>query len=213
MALPLLGAGNQAIDPDVAMLALLPAVRKALEQNYSLQRVLFVDKDADRAAGLSSAMNRILGRPKVELPKGRLIQDLKVELCARLDELAAKGVTQNFPVFKEMRRLFSQDDVRSFEIGMLARRLTELVVNDCLGAPSIDENLAFRIGRLRDVGVASWIQSYMHMLRLFGNESAHEKSKTGQKPPYVNDEDLAVCLFCMQRVIEFWVTYGKGQST
>ncbi len=209
VALPLLGAGNQGIDPDEAMASLLPAVRKALEQNYSLQRVLFIDKDAPRASALSSAMNRILGRPKVELPKGRLILDLKMELCAQLDGLAAKGITKQYPVLQEMRRLFSQDDVRSFEIGMLARRLVELIVDDLLGPSTGNENLAMRIGRVREAGVATWIQSYMHTLRLFGNESAHEKNKVGQKPPYVSEEDLAICLFCMQRMLDFWVTYGK----
>jgi hypothetical protein len=168
-----------------------------------------VEKDTERAAALSEALNRLLGRPRVELPKGRLVVDLKLELCARLDQ---ELVLNDVALFREMRRLLAQDDVRSFEIGMLARRLVEFVVDDLLGRSSVSESLAARIARLREKGVASWIQSYMHTLRFFGNESAHEKSIAGQRPPYVSEDDLAICLFCVQRLIDFWMMYGTARQ-
>lgn len=59
------------------MHALIPSIRRALEQSVSLDRILFVEKNAERTAGLSEALNKLLGRPEVGLPKGRLVTDLR----------------------------------------------------------------------------------------------------------------------------------------
>lgn len=55
-------------------------------------------------------------------------------------------------------------------------------------------------------GVASWIRSYLHVLRVLGNESAHEKRGEGRSPAHVEARDVAIGLFCLQRVLEFWVS-------
>ena len=86
---------------------------------------------------------------------------------------------------------------------MIARRLVEFIIDDLLGSAAYGEHLAVRIRNLRDKGIASWIQSYMHTLRLFGNESAHEKSNVGQRPPNIGEDDLAICLLCVQRMLNF----------
>ena len=205
VAFPMLGAGKQAIDPADVMSALLPAARRALEQNYSLQRILLVDRNPAHIALLSSTMNQVLGRPKTELPKGQLIESLRKDIRSSVDSLRTQGV--NALLLDELHRVLGQKNVRSFEIGLLARRLDEMVVNHFLGEPAAGDKLATRIGRLGEVGVATWVRSYLHTLRHFGNDSAHEPNKPSQKPPNVGEDDLAVCLFCMQRVIEFWAKY------
>lgn len=95
---------------------------------------------------------------------------------------------------------------------MLARRLAELIVDCQIGPASLDESLAARVGRLREKDVASWTISCTHTLRLFGNESAHEKSSRGPRPPHVSEEDLAICLFCLHRLLDFWGNYCVAKS-
>jgi O-acetyl-ADP-ribose deacetylase (regulator of RNase III) len=207
IAFPLLGAGDQGIVPSEVMALLIPAIRKALEYTSSIEQVLLVEKNPLHAATLSEALNALLGRPSVGLPKGHLITGLRREICERLDTLIAGKPPASTNLFRDMRRVLVQDDVRSFEIGMLARRLVELIVDNQLGPAALDDYLAARIRRLREKNVASWILSYMHTLRFFGNEAAHEKNAQGQRPPFVNEEDVAVCLFCMQRLLDFWSEY------
>ena len=61
-------------------------------------------------------------------------------------------------------------------------------------------DLASGIEMLAGTGVASWIRFYLHVLRVLGNESAHERDWPGQPPTHVEAQDVAIGLFCLQRV-------------
>jgi hypothetical protein len=89
-------------------------------------------------------------------------------------------------------------------VGILGRRLAEFVADDLLKRPTTSPDLTRKIEQLAEKKVANWIRSYMHTLRLLGNESAHEKPSDDRYPPFVSAEDLALCLFCAQRVLSFW---------
>jgi hypothetical protein len=103
--------------------------------------------------------------------------------------------------------LVDSDSTRSVEIGVIGRRVVEFVADDILAhkRPSVD--LAKKIDELGDRGIAPWIRGYMHTLRILGNESVHEKTSDGRIPAHVNQDDLALCLFCLQRVVEFWKAF------
>lgn len=60
--------------------------------------------------------------------------------------------------------------------------------------------------------VASWTRSYMQTLRVFGNESAHERDMATRVPATIDESDLALCLFCIQRVIEFYGAWRKPRG-
>ena len=45
----------------------------------------------------------------------------------------------------------------------------------------------------------------MHTLRIFGNEAAHERDATERRPQTLTERDLAVCLFCLERIVAFWL--------
>jgi hypothetical protein len=207
ITMPLLGAGNFQLDPAQVLSALVPAVRQALEHSYSLERVLFVEKNGERVDAFSDALDALLDRPRVVVSGRRLMVDLRGDLCLLLDKLIAQMREPRTDVLRELRHLLARDDARSYEIGLLARRLVERVVEDVAGKPAFSESLALRIGKLRDHGVAVWIQSYLHTMRHMGNEAAHERAGTSQFPPYVNEDDLTIVLFCIQRVLGFWQDY------
>ena len=61
-----------------------------------------------------------------------------------------------------------------------------------------------KIDELSNRGVAGWIRSYMHVLRMLGNESAHEKDNSGKRPAFASEDDLVISLFCLLRVWNFW---------
>ena len=77
------------------------------------------------------------------------------------------------PVLGNPRSFPVVSDLRSFEAGVLARRLIEHVVDDLIrsagGKPGTD--LFKKIESLHNRNAAQWISSYMHVLRIFGNES------------------------------------------
>ena len=59
-------------------------------------------------------------------------------------------------------------------------------------------------GPLATRGIADWIRSYLHLLRVLGNESAHQKRRETRTPVSVDERDLALCMFCLLRVLEFY---------
>jgi hypothetical protein len=56
---------------------------------------------------------------------------------------------------------------------------------------------------LRKRQVAEWVISYLNLLHAFGNEAAHHKTQNTH-PPEIDGHDLAMCLFAIQRVLDFW---------
>ena len=109
-------------------------------------------------------------------------------------------------LFLEIQDVFRRTDLRSFEAGVLARRLIEFVVDDLIrssgGTPGID--LFKKIETLHNRNIAQWISSYMHVLRIFGNESAHERN-THRMPSELTENDFIISLFCLNRVLQFWL--------
>jgi len=212
LAMPLLGAGLQALGHESVMSALIPAAKMALERSSTFSRIMFVEKNPQRVASLDAAMNHLLGRPKITLPKGQLMINLRADICTTIDHALPSVPEGHKFLFLELRRIVGDDGTQSFEVGMLARRLVEFVVDDLLERPKTSPDLAKKIDDLAHRAIASWIRGYMHMLRLLGNESAHEKGTEGRKPTYVSEEDLAICLFCVQRILGFWMEFGRKSS-
>jgi Domain of unknown function (DUF4145) len=207
MVLPVLGAGSQHIQAALILATLLPAAKEAIQRSSNLERISFVEINPERAAELDKAMNEILGRSNIRLPKGSLIQNLKADILAALaknEHLVSQGHRN---LIEEMRRILNFENARSFEIGILGRRLVEFVVDELLNKKKTSPTLDSKIDELANLGVAGWIRSYMHVLRMLGNESAHEKDNSGKKPSFASEDDLVISLFCVLRVWNFWATW------
>jgi hypothetical protein len=204
LLLPLLGAGGMRLDPEAVMQALLASSQRHLSRLNNLERVYFIERDPDKATSLSQAMNTVLQRVKVALPKGELIEGVRRDILERVKTalvLAPEAATR---LLADLRRIVSSEESRSFEIGIVGRRLVEFVVQDFPGAKP-GRPLANGIDGLAAHGVADWVRSYMHTVRVFGNESAHEKGVGHRIPPVIGEADIALCLFCVLRVLEFWI--------
>lgn len=206
VARPLLAAGLQAVPPEVTLKALLACTREYVRRSQSIRRVLLVELNETRVRLLDEEMDSLLGRAKVYLDRGKLFQAAQGDLLATLNEASAKFGATGLELEKEWRKLLAKKDVRSIELGVLARRLTEFVAAE-LGAPA--GNLYSRIAWLEKNGAAPWLCGYMHVLRHLGNEAAHDNTAEERQPRLVTSEDLLVALLCVQRMLTCWLQW-KG---
>ena len=207
LALPVLGAGNFMLAPSKVIEPMLESSLKYMQMSQNLERIIFVEINKDRARQLDRAMNDALGRVKVVVPKGALSEQLRKEIAQKIESAAGLAGQKGQEVFSDLRRLIDSDKSRSFEIGIISRRLVEFVADDIL-ARKKGFDLCSKIDKLAERRVADWIRSYMHVLRILGNESAHEKDRADRFPRNIDGADVALCLFCLQRVLDFWVTWN-----
>jgi hypothetical protein len=210
LALPVLGAGNQALDPEDMIKALLSSVQKHRDHFRNLRQILFVEIDKERASRLDRGMNEQLGRIKLVLPKGQLFDALRKEISPSLDAAEALAEGRAGTLFNDLRRLVNSDESRWFEIGTTSRKLVEFMIKTILPRKKITGLLEENIGRLSDHQIAGWITSYMHVLRIFGNESVHQR-ETNRHPPTIDPTDILLCLYCVQRLLDFWVQFERSK--
>jgi hypothetical protein len=162
-----------------------------------------VERDETRAAQFDRAMDEALGRERVVLARGVAVDGLRRELLALVS--GAKGVSEDGArVLRDVARVVEDEHARSFEIGIVCRRMLERVIGELPGKRR--GPLYAQIDALAEQGVADWMRSYMHTLRIFGNEAAHERDAEARRPATLTERDLAIALFCLERVLHFWLT-------
>jgi hypothetical protein len=105
-----------------------------------------------------------------------------------------------------LKRTFNNTDARSIEYGLACRRLAEKLITDMFFYEN-SNRLSFlqKIRKLDKINVAQWIVTYLHLIRVFGNEAAHEIGGSEVKPRSIAVRDITLLLFSTQRVVEFWV--------
>lgn len=210
LAMPLIGAGQQRFEPQHILSTLLPASRDWLQRSRDTQSISFVELDAEKASALDATMNDVLGRIDVTLERENIIETVCSDLSAQLRRIERTLEGREATLLHELRHVLEKDEIRSFEIGILSRRMVELVLRDLAGNRTMPDVLWKQIQESADWGVAPWVRSYMHTLRYFGNEAAHEAPEQQRRPRKVDSPDLTVCLFCLQRVASFWEENRNG---
>ena len=205
IALPVLGAGNQKIDPAPVIGTLVPSALSHLERSLATERILFVAYRSADAEMFSVAMDEHLGRIKIVARNGPIEEGLKKELDRLLTRAASLPADRVPPHLADLRRSIMSEESRALEIGISSRRLVEFIVGRLLRRKSRGD-LLHDIEGLADAGVAPWIRSYMHTLRVIGNEQAHVRNVETRHPRHITDRDLTACLFCVQRLLDFWVS-------
>jgi hypothetical protein len=204
LALPVLGAGMQELDPQEMITALLGSLKKHRDNLRHLNQVLFVEINENRSAQLDREINEQLGRVKLLLPRDQLFDSLRKDIAKNLDKSEEVTASHDAAVFRDLRRLILAEQSAWFEIGIASRRVVEYVVAQVLPAGEAEGVLWKNIDRLHSLRIAKWITSYMHVVRVFGNESAHKQ--TGDRyPANIDEGDMLLCLFCLQRVLDFWI--------
>ena len=203
LALPLLGAGGAHQDAALVMQSVLASAKRHLVRLQCLSRVLFVERNEARARAFDRAMDDALGRHRVVLPRGALMDSVRNDILSQATR-NRHGVSEAAgQLLDELVRVLQSPQARSFEIRIVARRLLEFIVSDLPGHRK--GPLWQQIESLAETGVADWMRSYMHTLRVFGNEAAHDRRSEARTPAHITEQDLAMCLFCLERVLSFWL--------
>jgi hypothetical protein len=207
IALPILGTGLQKIDFNKVINALIINLKKALESNISIERVLFVERDERKALKLSDSLDFKLNRVSVKLPVNDVIIDVKKNILKLVNNHSSKAYL-NGRSYNYLKNTFTDDNSKSFNYGIVSRRLVENLLTKKYFLSEQYKMLSFfkKIQMLSEMRVANWIVSYLHVIRIFGNESAHDFSNNRRHPNNIDSKDITLLLFCVQRVVEFLVS-------
>ena len=205
LALPSLGTGRQNLDFKATTGALLVQLGKQLEKGLDLERIMFVEYNKDKSKMLSDALDKTLNRVTFRLPVDEVITRLKDDILSSIKRNASKEFLQT-DTYLYLKRTFENPSARSVEFGLACRRLAENLFSEMYFPGETGSRLSFhqKIKRLSKNNVAQWMVSYLHLIRIFGNEAAHEIGNSKIRPRSIAVRDITLLLFSTQRVVEFW---------
>jgi len=204
VALPILGTGEQGLGIDVVLPLIVETVSKLLMNLSGVETVLlYVNREGERA---SSILNQCLKRSDEALL--RLDRtDRRIALVGhKIQRILSFDRPRGRVAFVELADLLTRDDGSFVTVAGVSRRVVEALMFEALDAAGEDVSgeLIQNIEALSKLKVAPWVLSYMHMLRIFGNEAVHEKPQD-RRPNAVNQGDFGVLLICLDQVLEWWV--------
>jgi hypothetical protein len=217
--LPFIGTGNQEIPPDKILPKLMELCKNTLENLACLKKIIFVEINEEKIKLLNQSLNSFLKRGDFEIKNYSLDNfkfSIKADLLEYLRQLRLdKNILSNNSVqqvFTDLHYKIKRDDVIPFEIGLLCRKLTEIIVKDIHNVDNIKKDLSVSINELKTKQIASWIISYLHILRTFGNVAVHTAETHHIKPPSMNEKDLSTLFICLNRVLDFWLWYRNNRK-
>lgn len=211
VALPILGTGEQGLGIDVILPLIVETVSKLLMNLSGVDTVLlYVNREGERA---SSILNQCLKRSDAAFI--RLDRtDRRIALVRnKIQRVLSFGRPRGRVAFGELEDLLTRDDVSFITVAGVSRRVVEALMCEALNVfgEDISGELIRNIEALSKHKVSPWILSYLHMLRIFGNEAVHEKP-IDRRPSSVNQGDFSVLLVCLDQVLEWWVEWLENSQ-
>lgn len=151
----------------------------------------------------NEAMNNALGRASIN--KDHLIN----EICKDLSNIIDKHIESILKdALKPLRSYLHQSDEIGIEsIFIQGRKLVELIVSDLAKKNNIKigGQLMSNIEKLGEIKMAPWLLSYMHTLRVFGNEGVHVRLDGKiYTPNSLSKSDLINGLAAIRALLIFW---------
>ncbi|MBM5826202.1 MAG: DUF4145 domain-containing protein [Cyanobacteria bacterium M_surface_10_m2_119] len=202
VASPLLGSGQQGIDPLAHYPDLLEAYRDAFRHVPELRRLILFDRTDQHLRPLAQAIDVSLGRSaaapfRLDLQAALSLKDGLVGLLRRRN----RSDTLSHDI-SELNALLRAEQVSPVALGIHARRVVEqLVLQQLATEPDVERlTLDKGIRRLRDRGADRWLISCLHQVRSFGNWMGHPPGN-GQARA-VQLHDVLAMLAALQRVVE-----------
>lgn len=191
-----------------------PAVRSLLKhalawlrQSRHTQAVRYFVLDPLELAEWDSAMNTFLGRTYVDTDSEAALTSLCRDIVHQID---GGTLSRHFGVLEApLRKAVADPDRLCVQtIATFGRKLAELVTEQLcrdLDVP-LGRDLLTNIESVRNSNMlAGWISSYLHSLRVFGNEGVHSlAAKRRVVPARLSPEDLLSILCAIRSVLRFW---------
>jgi hypothetical protein len=187
--------------------------------NYSKHtyKVFFTVYEESEVSGWSEAMNRSLGRTFSDGSYETSIKELRGSLKERIGVAESEFVDAGLKtILHEIAEgLGGKSELSIQQFGMLGRKLAEsvssLLCADLGIKPST--NTFSNIERIAECKqVSKWIHSYLHNLRVLGNEAVHIIDREERVPEALSSGDLLVILSNVLRVIDFYSLWLKRRG-
>jgi hypothetical protein len=197
--------GQRIVDYQAAIESLLRHSLVWLRKSDYTESVNFVVYSSDELGAWNSAMNVTLGRSLVAAGSNEVLKGMTREVIEQLPALT--GGTLSPVVEPLLQALSTPDRICVQNVCVFGRKLCELMCADLLRRReyAVSGDLCSNIERLREnVIVAPWICAYMHSLRIFGNETVHERSAAKYVPKSLDHNDLVAALSAVKSLLAFW---------
>ena len=163
----------------------------------------------------SDAMDRVLGRTIVSVHTDSMMQMFLSRVLHEAEHHVHGPIGESVSSLKQV--LSHTESLGVEHISVYARKLVESICKEVLKLHNrkTSGDLLSCIERLREGGIAApWILSYMHNIRILGNENVHvrEEGKV-YTPNTMNSNDVISLLSSIQAVLQYWrevaSSYGK----
>lgn len=176
---------------------------KKSEHTHTIQFVVY---ENDALPGWDDAMNKTMGRSLVSAGADAVLKSLCHETRLLAKTIADERLTA--AAVRLSRELAHPDRLVIDNICVSGRMLVETMAKYLLAdwkiniAPSLLENIETIRKTER---TAPWIVSYMHSLRIFGNETAHARdANPGYRPSRLEKGDLVSALSAIRSLLTVW---------
>jgi O-acetyl-ADP-ribose deacetylase (regulator of RNase III) len=209
IALPILGAGFQKNSIDAILPKLIEKAIDSLNINTSLKTIYFVEVNKEKAKLIDETINNYLhrGSDKLELvfDDPLLVSSLEL-ILAKLVQIKNNSFYNNKTI-KNLINKINNKNLRFFELGILCRKLEELLLADISDLKSDNYISLFEyINDLKSKNVAEWMITYLHTLRVFGNFMAHE-GESSDIPSHMEKSEVIVFTHALNRLLDFYINF------
>lgn len=216
IAIPIIGTGYQGNSIEDILPILITAAISALENNRGLSIIYFVENDVSKAKLIDDTINLTLkrGGEKLEiLCDDPIVISLLEEVLIKLIQIQKtnKRFEQNKTI-KSLIDKINSKSIRFFELGILCRRLLELIIPEISNLRGEKYITLFEhLNELKTKHIADWMITYMHTLRVFGNFVAHE-GESKDIPNHMEKADMVVFTHALNRFLDFYLAYKSKQT-
>lgn len=215
IALPVL-VREGIIDYSSAVRSLLRHALTWLRRSQHTNSVRYYVYHPDELVEWDAAMNASLGRTYVDAEGESVLRGLCREIVSAIDSGVLRGYFDELD--DALRNALANPDRLCVQtIATFGRKLSEVVTEQVcrdLNLP-LGRDLLTNIEAVRNSKMlAAWIASYLHSLRVFGNEGVHSLAvKRGVVPSALSTEDLLSIFCAIRAVIQFWRVWRRERHS
>ena len=205
IALPLIGTGSMGESIRDIMPELIENSRTMLRKYEHLNKVLFVEFDDTKAGLIRDELRQSIGQSYAEPKTSQLIEHLRESVRADIDALMMYTSLRERIIIKELKSLFENQQPSTTELGVVARKLAEFIVESIMPKTKTND-LYQKITGLEQKGIAMWLIYYLHSMRIMGNEVVHLREAVTRAPQSISENDIAICMLCVKSILGFMKT-------
>jgi hypothetical protein len=214
IAMPIIGAGFQGNSVELILPKLIEKAIESLSINSTLNIIYFVEIDETKAKLIDDTINTTLKRDKEKLEivfEDPLVIDLLENFLIKLIQIQKINKKfENNKTFKNLIEKINNRELRFFELGILCRKLMELLIPEISKLKS-DKFISLyeHVNELKSKNIADWMLTYLHTLRIFGNFVAHEDESNGI-PDRMEKTDMIVFSHALNRFLDFYISFNQS---